>query len=127
MRWLLSRPTGLNSVTHDRRQKCAAPPAGQPYKEHSLFNQSLDLKVECLVHWEHDALHLYYLLIPARLFFFLKSRVKGTCGFLGGRSRVGWGGYMIKLHGAFQEGHGGAQTLSAVCFALCNQWLSADF
>lgn len=37
------------------------------------------------------------------------------------------GGYMIKLHGAFQEGHGGAQTLSAVCFALCNQWLSADF
>lgn len=65
---LLSRPMRLNSVTCDRRQTRAVPPYGTAVRGHSLFNQSLDLKVECLVHWEHDALHLYYLLIPA--FFF---------------------------------------------------------
>lgn len=50
----------------DLRQEADA--WGTAVCRHSLFNQSLDLKVECLVHWEHDALHLYYLLIPS--FFF---------------------------------------------------------
>lgn len=54
----------------DLRQEAGVcgPPCGTAVRRHSLLNQSLDLKVECLVHWEHDALHLYYLLIPA--FFF---------------------------------------------------------
>lgn len=74
---LPSRPMRLNPMT-------CGPPCRTAVRRHSLFNQSLDLKVECLVHWEHDALHLYYLLIFSLFFFFLNLAGKVHVDFWAG-------------------------------------------